>query len=179
LVWPAWLINYVIAGQCKTDDKPDTAKGWGDFAVCVPPVGFWWGGSWLFANKDAAADEAKKEFLAKFIEWVTLDATKDGLQYGWANQTLSIAAAKDTVSSNAVMKISDGKMDFLGGQDPFQIFLDATAFASSKCKCEYDADLNGQFQNLCNEYAHGKIASKDELIAKFKDAAAEIGIDVD
>ena len=175
---PAWLINYVIAAQCKTDDKPDEAKGWGDFAVCVPPVGFWWGGSWLCANKNAVADDAKKEFIQKFIEWVTLDCTKDGLQYGWANQTLSITAAKDTVASDTVMKMSDGSMEFLGGQNPFQIFVDATSYASSKCKCEYDADLNGTFQNIVNEYAHGKIASVDDVKAKLKDAAEALDIDV-
>ena len=170
---PAWLINYVLASKCQ-EDKINV----GDYAVCVPPVGFWWGGSWLLASKLAVADADKKEFVSKFIEWVTLDTTKEGLQYGWANNTIEgLTAAKDTVSSGVVMKASDGSMEFLGGQNPFQIFVDATSYASSKCKSLYDADLNGTWQDLCNSYAHGKI-TKDELHAKFNDAAEAIDIEV-
>ncbi|MBR3057436.1 MAG: carbohydrate ABC transporter substrate-binding protein [Clostridiales bacterium] len=170
---PAWLINYVLADKCQSDNI-----NVGDYAVCVPPVGFWWGGSWLLASKLAVENADKKEFVSKFIEWVTLDTTKEGLQYGWANNSIEgLTAAKDTVSSGKVMKVSDGTMTFLGGQNPFQIFVDATSYASSKCKCEYDADLNGTWQDLVNQYAHGKI-SKDDITAKFNDAAEAIDIEV-
>jgi hypothetical protein len=170
---PAWLINYVLADKCQSDNI-----NVGDYAVCVPPVGFWWGGSWLLASKLAVENADKKEFVSKFIEWVTLDTTKEGLQYGWANNTIEgLTAAKDTVSSGKVMKESDGSMAFLGGQNPFQIFVDATSYASSKCKCLYDSDLNGTWQDLVNQYAHGKI-EKDDIMTKFKDAAEAIDIEV-
>ena len=168
---PAWLINYVMAGQCEGTDA------YGDWRVCTPPVGFWWGGSWLLANKQVLDNADKKEFVSKFIEWVTLDASENGLQNGWANGTSGIASAKDTVSSGKVMATAKGDMEFLGGQNPFDIFVKATSFASAKCKCEYDADLNGTFQDLVNQYAHGKI-TKDELMDKFNDTAEAKDIEV-
>ena len=178
---PAWLINYVIVSQAATPEK-----GFGDYAVCSPNVGFWWGGSWLLANAESVKDEAKKEFLATFIEWVTLDTSDKGLQYIWANCPQSLidvktsigeTPAKDTVASKKVMASADGKLDFLGGQNPLDVFTKATDYASSKCKCLFDADLNGTWQDLCNQYAHGKI-TRDEVITKFKDAAEALDIEV-
>ena len=169
---PCWLINYVIAGQCK--DK----ASFGDYAVCKPNLGFWWGGSWLFANAQVLDDADKKEFCAKFVEWVTLDTTETGLLYNFANGTYEWTSAKDTVSSGVVLAKADGKMDFLGGQDPFSIFIDATSYASSKCKCSYDADLNGFFQDTVSLYAHGKI-SKDDVLTKMYDLCEEKGIEVE
>ncbi len=169
---PAWLINYVMGGQSTT---PET--GFGDWRVCQPPVGFWWGGSWLCVNKAAVENADKKEFLSKFVEWVTLDCTKDGLQYAWANGLMNENGTKDTVASGTVMKMSDGSMDFLGGQNPFDAFVKATAFASAKCKSLYDASLNGTWQNCGSAYGHGD-KDKDTVIAEFKDAAAEIGLEV-
>jgi hypothetical protein len=167
---PAWLINYVIAKQAV-----DEATGFGDYAVCVPNVGFWWGGSWLLANKDAIANPDKKEIISKIVEWITLDCTQDGLLYAWANGT--IAAAKDTVSSGTVMKMSDGSMDFLGGQNPFDIFVQATSYASAKCKCEYDSALNGVWQEQVKQYAMGE-KSKEDALNEFKDVAANAGIEI-
>ena len=169
---PCWLINYVIAGQCE--DK----AAFGDYAVCKPNLGFWWGGSWLFANAQVLDDADKKEFCAKFIEWVTLDTSETGLPYNFANGTYAWTSAKDTVSSSVVLAKSNGTMDFLGGQDPFAIFIDATSFASSKCKCAYDADLNGFFQDTVSLYAHGKI-SKDDVMTKMYDLCEEKGIEVE
>ena len=168
---PAWLINYVIAKQAV-----DEATGFGDYAVCVPNVGFWWGGSWLLANKAAIEDADKKEVIGKIVEWITLDATENGLLYAWANGTIS--AAKDTVSSGVVMKMSDGSMDILGGQNPFEIFVTATSYASAKCKCEYDSTLNGAWQDQVKQYAMGE-KDKDAALNEFKDVAANAGITVE
>ena len=167
---PAWLINYVMAGQCEGTDA------YGDWRVCTPPVGFWWGGSWLLANKAAIEDADKKEVIGKIVEWITLDATENGLLYAWANGTIS--AAKDTVSSGVVMKMSDGSMDILGGQNPFEIFVTATSYASAKCKCEYDSTLNGAWQDQVKQYAMGE-KDKDAALNEFKDVAANAGITVE
>ena len=58
---PAWLINYTIAPNCG-----GTAVGegtYGDWAICESPIGFFWGGTWILANKDTR----KKEAFAKII----------------------------------------------------------------------------------------------------------------
>jgi hypothetical protein len=91
---PAWLINYVMAGN-SGGSKPGEGT-YGDWAVCEPPVGFFWGGTWLIANKDSKV----KDVVGDIIEWVTLDSSNTGLQYYWANGTLSgPGGTKDTVAS--------------------------------------------------------------------------------
>ena len=49
-------------------------------------VGFFWGGSWVLANKDTKVPKA----VGEIIEWITLDASENGLQYYWANGTLMV-----------------------------------------------------------------------------------------
>ena len=45
---PAWLINYVLASNCGGEKAGEGT--FGDWAVCEPPVGFFWGGTWVLAN---------------------------------------------------------------------------------------------------------------------------------
>ena len=173
---PAWLINYTIGGQ--VDGKAE--QGYGDYAVAVPPVGFWWGGSWLLVNKAAIENADKKEVISKIVEWITLDATEDGLQWAWANGKLNENGTKDTVSSGVVMNMSsvDGSMDILGGQNPFPIFVDATSYASSKCKSTYDSTFNGTWQGQVKQYAMGE-KEKDAALNEFKDVVEKAGITVE
>ncbi|MBP5385349.1 MAG: carbohydrate ABC transporter substrate-binding protein, partial [Lachnospiraceae bacterium] len=115
---PAWLINYTLAPNCGGEAVGEGT--YGDWAVCAPPVGFFWGGTWVLANKDST----KKEAVGQIIDWITLNATEDGLQYKWANGTLNgEGGTKDCVASGTVMSISDGSLDFLGGQNMFDAFV--------------------------------------------------------
>ncbi len=166
---PAWLINYTM-GDHSANTK-------GDWRVCESPVGFWWGGSWLCVNKKGIQDADKKIFLSKFVEWVTLDCSDTGLQYLWASGAMNDNGTKDTVASSTVLAKVKGDMALLGGQDAFPIFISATSFASAKCKCLYDDQLNGVFMDNAADYARGKI-SKQDAINNFKDACAEKGIEI-
>ena len=115
---PAWLINYVMVNHSDNT--------FGEWAVTTPPVGYFWGGTWLLANKDSDVKEA----VGQIIEWITLDSSDTGLQYFWANGTMvdGTVGTKDTVASAAVMSRSDGTVAYLGGQDMFQVFVPANAF---------------------------------------------------
>lgn len=166
---PAWLINYTM-GDHSANTK-------GDWRVCESPVGFWWGGSWLCVNKKGIENADKKEFLSKFVEWVTLDCSDTGLQYLWASGAMNDNGTKDTVASSTVLAKVKGDMALLGGQDAFPIFIEATKFASSKCKSLLDDQLNGTFTDNAGDYARGKI-TKEEAINNFKDACAEKGIEI-
>ena len=130
---PAWLINYTIAPNCGGAAVGEGT--YGDWAICESPVGFFWGGTWLLASKSAAADPDKAAAVAEIINWITLDCSENGLQYAWANGTVdwdndpATPTAKDCVASGTVMSISDGSLDFLGGQNMFDIFVPANANA--------------------------------------------------
>lgn len=158
---PAWLINYVMNGQVKDTD--------GDWAVTEPPTGFFWGGTWLLAHKDVTKDEAKKQAVADFINWVTLDSSETGLQYFWANGTMKDGeqGTKDSVASSVVMSNSNGEVPLLGGQNMFDIFVPANANASGKNLTQYDETINRLWRDQVREYTAGN-KSRDDAIATFK-----------
>jgi multiple sugar transport system substrate-binding protein len=148
---PAWLINYVMAGN---SGKTETEKGtYGDWAVCDATVGFSWGGTWVLANKDTKL----KKTVSDIINWITLDSSDTGLQYFWANGTLNgPGGTKDAVASGTVMKKSDGKLDFLGGQNMFDVFVPAGVNATGKNKTQYDESINTVWRVQVREYTSGK-----------------------
>ncbi|MDR0903360.1 MAG: carbohydrate ABC transporter substrate-binding protein [Ruminococcus sp.] len=165
---PAWLINYVMAGN-SGGSAPGEGT-YGDWRVCEPTQGFFWGGTWLLASKDSP----NKEAIGDFIEWVTLDTSDTGLQYFWANGSGGINATgtKDAVSSGVVMAKSDGTMDFLGGQNMFDVFVPATAFAKGDTLTQYDQTINGYFRDAVRQYTAGTL-TKDEALAQFKQQVAD------
>jgi multiple sugar transport system substrate-binding protein len=159
---PAWLINYVMAGN-SGGTKPGEGT-YGDWAICEPPVGFFWGGTWLVANKDTDV----KEGVAELIEWITLDSSNTGLQYHWANGTLfGEGGTKDTVASGTVMSKSDGRLPFLGGQNMFDVFVPAGKFATGTNKTQYDETINNYWRGQVREYTAGT-KSRAQAIADFK-----------
>ncbi len=169
---PAWLINYVMAGN-SGGTKPGEGT-YGDWAVCEPPVGFFWGGTWLIANKNSKVKSALKEI----ITWVTLDSSETGLQYFWANGTLyADKPTKDTVASGTVMKKSNGTLPFLGGQNMFDAFVPAGKFATGKNKTQYDESINNIWRGQVREYTAGN-KSRADAIADFKQQVKD-SLDID
>jgi len=158
---PAWMINYVIAGN-----SGDT---FGDWAVCEPPVGFFWGGTWILGS----ASSEKKEAVGQIIDWITLDTTEQGLQYMWANGTLNgEGGTKDAVASGKVMSISDGKLEFLGGQNMFDVFIPANQFANGKNLTQYDETINIYWRDQVRAYSSGS-KSREDAIKDFKQMIAD------
>ena len=156
---PAWLINYVMV---RDGQKAEGEGTFGDWRVCTPPVGFFWGGTWLMAREGTAHAEA----VAEIIEWVTLDTSETGLQYLWANDLMG-NGAKDTVASGVVMAKSDGTLPFCGGQNIFPAFIAGNANASGKAMTQYDETINGYFTDAAAQYAEGNL-DRDGALEAFK-----------
>lgn len=168
---PAWLINYTMK-----DNMKDTA---GDWAVTEPTTGFFWGGTWLLANKDVVKDDAKKKAVADFINWVTLDSSDTGLQTYWANGTMKAGeqGTKDSVASSVVMAKADGKIDLLGGQNMFDVFVPANANATGKNLTQYDESINSLWRDQVRAYAAGN-KTRDAALKDFKqNVKDQLGID--
>lgn len=164
---PAWLINYTLAPNCGGEAVGEGT--YGDWAVCEPPIGFFWGGTWVLANKDSA----KKEAVGDIIEWITLDCTEDGLQYKWANGTLNgEGGTKDAVASGTVMSMSDGSVDFLGGQNMFDAFVPANQYAKGTNLTQYDETINTYWREQVREYTAGN-KTREQAIADFKQQVAD------
>ena len=171
---PAWLINYTLAPNCGGEK---TGEGtYGDWAICDSPIGFFWGGTWLLANKNMDAD--KVSAVKDIIQWITLDSTEDGLQYKWANGTLNgEGGTKDSVASGTVMDKSDGALDFLGGQNMFDYFVPANSYANGKNLTQYDESINQIWRDQVRAYAAGE-KSRDDAIKDFKQTVSDtLGID--
>jgi len=181
LLGPAWLINYVLVNNAG-----DT---WGDWAICVPPTGFSWGGTWTIANERGNPDV--RAGVATLVEWITLDTSDTGFQYKFANGSLFEGSArfpeqaadfadgrytKDAVASGVVMAKSDGVLEFLGGQDMFDIFIPAGAGASGAGWGPYDETINSAFDDQAGQYFMGN-KSREDAIADWKQTIMdELGI---
>ncbi|MCR5544691.1 MAG: ABC transporter substrate-binding protein [Eubacterium sp.] len=164
---PAWLINYTLAPNCGGEKVGEGT--YGDWAVCAPPVGFFWGGTWVLANKDSE----KKEAVGQIIDWITLNCTEDGLQYMWANGTMNgDGGTKDCVASATVMDMSDGTLDFLGGQNMFDVFGEANSYANGKNLTQYDETINTYWRDQVRQYTAGE-KDRDAAIADFKQQVAD------
>lgn len=162
---PAWLINYIIA-----DRSGDT---YGDWAICEPPEGFFWGGTWILANKDTR----KKDAVGDMIRWITLDSSETGLQYLWANGLVyKENLPPDTVPSGTVMRMSDGTLDFLDGQNMFDVFVKANKLATGKNRTDYDEVIDVYWRKAVWKYTGGEL-TRSEAIAYFrKQVADNLGI---
>lgn len=158
---PAWMINYVIAGN-----SGDT---FGDWAVAEPPVGFFWGGTWVLGSKSSE----NKEAVGEIIKWITLDTSEQGLQYMWANGTLNgEGGTKDAVASGKVMSISNGELEFLSGQNMFDIFIPANQFANGKNLTQYDETINTYWRDQVRAYTAGE-KSREDALKSFKQIVAD------
>ena len=171
---PAWLINYVLAAH--SGGKKVGEGSYGDWAVCEPTIGFMWGGTWILGNKATKLPKT----VGSIIQWITLDSSDTGLQYFWANGTLAgPGGTKDTVASGTVMTKSDGKLDFIGGQNMFDAFVPAGKSANGANKTQYDETINQKFRDQVSAFVEGK-KSKEKAIADFKQNVADtIDIEVE
>ena len=171
---PAWLINYTIAPNCGGSAVGEGT--YGDWAICESPIGFFWGGTWVLANKDSKVKAA----VGDIIEWITLDASETGLQYMWANgTTFGEGGTKDSVASGTVMSKSNGELAFLSGQNMFDVFVPANAFANGKNLTQYDEKINSEWRDVVRLYTAGEL-SREDAIAQFKTNVKEkVGIDAE
>ncbi len=167
---PAWLINYTIGANT---DAP------GDWGVAVSPIGFFWGGTWVFAGKNVPGSE-KAEIVADIIKWITLDTDEESLQYKWANGTLNgEGGTKDTVASGVVMAKSNGELDFLAGQNMFDVFVPANAYANGSNMTQYDETINNWWRDAVRQYTAGNLSREEALNAFKQNVADNLDVEVD
>ena len=172
---PAWLINYTIAPNSGEGENSSA----GDWAVCPPNVGFFWGGTWVLAGNTVVGTD-KAEVVADIIKWITLDTDEDSLQYHWANGTLNgEGGTKDTVASGTVMAKSNGEMEFLGGQDMFEVFVPANQYANGANLTQYDETINNYWRDAVRQYTAGNLSREDAINAFKQNVADNLDVEVD
>jgi hypothetical protein len=70
------------------------------------------------------------------------------------------------------MKKSDGTLPFLGGQDMFDVFVPAGAFATGKNKTQYDETINIYWRDQVRSYSAGN-KTRSAALADFKKQVAD------
>lgn len=165
---PSWLVNYIIAPYSELEapyiELEATGEGtYGDWAICNPPVGFFWGGTVILAHKDTK----HKEAVGEIIKWLTLDTTETGFQYLWASNKDAFLDIKGVPSSATVTRDLYASTDFLGGQDMFEVYASAGGLTRGDNLSPYDESINGFWRNEVYEYINGN-KSREEAIADFK-----------
>ena len=159
---PAWFVNYVMAPNSGGQKKG--AGTFGDWALALPPSGFYWGGVWIMANKNSRVKKA----VGEIIEWMTLDYSNEGLQYFLANGALDGSdGTKETVASKTVMARSDGSLPFLDDQNIFNIFIPADNMVNCGSYNEHDSDIGLIWLEQVDYYVSG-VKTKEKAMADFK-----------
>lgn len=166
---PDWMINYVMMGNSGGYSVGEGS--YGDWRVCLPPVGFYWGGTWVLGNRNTD----QKEGVAELIEWITLDTSDTGLQYLWATDMMN-NYTQDTVASNVVMAKVHFDCDFCGGQNIFETYMKCNVLASGKNATQYDETINLYFLDYAQQYAYGYF-NRDDAIFLFTDMVNDGYID--
>ena len=70
------------------------------------------------------------------------------------------------------MAKSNGELEFLGGQNMFDTFVPANAYANGKNLTQYDETINSYWRDQVRAYTAGE-KSREQAIADFKQMVAD------
>ena len=147
----------MMPNAASADGAQDTS---GDGGVIQGPSSYYWGGTWLVVNEDSDKKEAAKEMVRYFT-------TDEEFLKQWIEET------NDYVASQKVMdSVTSGvSNDFLGGQNPYEVFLADAKSINGKLITSYDQEMNKIFGNEKENYREGKLTideMKENIIKKAK-----------
>ena len=158
-----WEIDFTLTGNADPDQTKDPEKSaWGDYAVCVGPVSWCWGGTWICA----ATGTDNADLVADIMTKMTTDA--DILN--------KIATEKgDFVNSKTVIGDLAANYEgnsFLGGQNHYALLSDSAAGLSLKIASAYDQGIIETMQGSMKDYFDGN-ADLEKAKANFETAIKE------
>lgn len=158
-----WEIDFTLTGNADPDGTKDPEKSaWGDYAVCVGPVSWCWGGTWL----TAAAGTDNVDLVSDIMIKMTTDpeilkkiATEKG---DFVNSKSVIADLAENYEGN----------DFLGGQNHYALLSDSAAGLSLKIASAYDQGIIEGMQGAMKDYFDGN-ADLEKAKANFEKTIKE------
>ncbi|MCL2386971.1 MAG: ABC transporter substrate-binding protein [Defluviitaleaceae bacterium] len=170
---PTWGLPFVIM-----QNAGDTGGDWG---VIPGPMPFQWGGTWLGMTTVAQNTEAAMEFIrfatldeAHLTNWATGVYTNEFLAAIDPNVPGDLhQPAGDLVSSARLIReltpwfTGSAASDFLGGQNPYEIFGEAALAVSFELQQGTDNTIGDAFIDAVDLYITGQ-ADRDETIASFR-----------
>lgn len=158
---PAWGINFTMAensGAKKNDDGSFTPGGsYGDWAVCVGPQSFNWGGSFICGAKGTDNAALVKDIMLKLC----CDAD---IMYNISKDTSDFVNNK---AANEKLDADGVTSDFLGGQSLVATLKDAADKIDCSNVSPYDQMCMENLMTAMKDYYMGK-SSKEDAIANWK-----------
>jgi ABC-type glycerol-3-phosphate transport system substrate-binding protein len=161
---PMWLARFSMALDPSANDVPNVTSG--DWGIVAAPGDYYWGGTWLMASKYCNS----KASVAQIMRDICIDV--DNLQTMANNgefvNNISIMTAIGNDSSFA--------LDWLGGQNPIPVLLDAATQIDNSIITENDGAINDQLDVVVTAYINGDIASVADAEAAFVAAVEDAGL---
>lgn len=142
----SWFLHFTIRPGSLANEKDGEVVGngtFGDWGLVQGPMPYFWGGTWWYGSKNAAADEGKKEVVKKIIEYFCVN--DDNIE--------SYMTKKGDFSSKpAVNEKLKSTNDFLGGQDHYEIFREQAPNIKADNCTQYDNTFNTAVNNATTAY---------------------------
>ena len=154
-----WGIRSNLERNCTSATSGSTS--FGDWAICEGPSNFFEGGTFHAVIKGTKwKDEAKD-----FVKFFSTDAT---YLTNWAKQNGDFMNSKSCMQ--AIADDAEYQNEFLGGQNPYNIYMSAASNINGEIITQYDSTINGQFKAWATNYAEGIKPLKSDCIAEFKNS---------
>ncbi len=151
-VIPTWGVPWIIGSN---DPK---AKDGGRWALAKPMNSYFWGGTWYGVSQISP----NKDIALGFVRYFTSD--EEHLE-NWSKQTGDIPNSRKLVKQ---MGNDKNKVDRIAGQNVYKVFGDLAEGVNGKIGTMYDDYIENLYNDCMKYYLAGRMSSKDELIATFK-----------
>ena len=159
---PMWLGHFCLPFGA---DGYDAAAN-GEWGLTNAPAPSFWGGTWMMASKYCDM----KASCAQIMRDVALtDANLRDMANG-GEFVNSVAIMTDVAADTSV------SIEWLGGQNPAAVLLDAASTIDNSTVGKDDQTINNEFTTAANSYFDGTIASVADAEAAFRQALEVAGV---
>lgn len=154
-----WGINTNLKNNC-TDSSGEISSD-GDWAIIEGPASYFEGGTYHVVIKGTQWLEEAKEFVKFF-------STDETYMKNWAKEHGDFMNNKQYMQD--LVSDTTANNDFLGGQNPYSIFIAQAEKINGEIITRYDSEINGYFEAWATNYAEGKAEAADinSAVTQFK-----------
>lgn len=154
-----WGIRSNLERNCTSATSQESS--YGDWAVCEGPSNFFEGGTFHAVIKGTKWKDEAKEFVKFF-------STDANYLTNWAKENGDFMNSKSCMQTIAAD--TEYKNEFLGGQNPYSIYISAASHINGEIITQYDSAINGQFKAWATNYAEEIKPNKIDCINEFKNS---------